>query len=67
MASDCTHKEASLVFVDDLDGISILLDEDNVLEEEITHLLSEVSFSIFKFEKINQNSKYTQNMYHKTG
>ena len=35
MASGCTHKEASFVFLDDLDNISILLDEDNDLEEEI--------------------------------
>ena len=35
-----THKEASFVFLDDLDTISILLDQNNNLAEEITHLHS---------------------------
>ena len=39
-ASGCTHQKASFVFLDDLDNISILLDEDNGLEEEITHLFN---------------------------
>ena len=51
MASDCTHEEASFVSLDDLDSISILLDKDNDLEEEITHLFNEVSNFIFKFKK----------------
>ena len=50
MASDCTHEEASFVSLDDLDSISILLDKDNYLEEEITHLFNEVSNFIFKFK-----------------
>ena len=40
MASDCTHNEGSFVSLDDLDNISILLDEDNELEEEIAHLFN---------------------------
>ena len=51
MASGCTHEEASFVSLDDLDNISILLDEDNGLEEKITHLFNEVSIFILKFEK----------------
>ena len=38
MASGCTHEEASFVSLDDLDNITILSEEDNDLEEEITHL-----------------------------
>ena len=38
MASDCTREEASSVSLDDLDHISILLDEHNDLEKEITLL-----------------------------
>ena len=38
MASSCTHKEASFVSLGNLDDISILLDEDNDLEEETTHI-----------------------------
>ena len=66
MASGCTHEVASFVSSDDLDNISISLDGDNDLEEEITHLFNEVSIFIFKFEKKPQNqsgSKYTQSMY----
>ena len=33
MASDCAHKEASFVSLDDLGNISILLDRDNDLEQ----------------------------------
>ena len=44
MASDCTHEEASFISSDDLDNISISLDEDNDLEEEITHLFNEEVF-----------------------
>ena len=40
MASGRTHEEASFVFLDDLDNISILLGENNDVEEKITHLLS---------------------------
>ena len=49
MASGCTHEEAS--FESWLDNISILLEEDNDLEGELTHLFNEVFF--FKFEKKN--------------
>ena len=35
MALGCTHEEVSFVFLDDLDNISALLDEDNDLQEEI--------------------------------
>ena len=54
MSSICAHDEASFVSSDDLDSISILLDEDNNLEEEITNLFNEVSIFIFKFEKKTQ-------------
>ena len=66
MASGCTHEEVSFVCLDDLDNISILLDEGNDLEEEITHLFNEVSISIFKFDN-QSDSEYTQNMYRNTG
>ena len=56
---------ASFVSLHDLDNVSILLVEDNDLEEEITHLFNEASVLISKFEKNNQSgSKYTQKMYH---
>ena len=48
-------EEVSLVYLDDLDNISFLLDEDNDLEEEITHLYNEVSIFILKFEKNTTN------------
>ena len=51
MASGCTHEDASFISLDDLDKISVLLGKVNDLEEEITHLFSEVSIFIFKFEK----------------
>ena len=74
-ASGCTHEEASFLSLDDLDNISILLDEDSDLEEEITYLFDEISSFILKFEKKNKKkqqnyqsgSKYTQNMYRNTG
>ena len=48
-------EEASFVSLDDLDNISIFLEEENDLEEEITNLFNEVS---------NQSgSTYIQNMY----
>ena len=50
MALGCTHEEASSASLDDLDNISILLDEDNNLEET-THLFNEGSIFIFKSEK----------------
>ena len=40
MVSGCIHGKASIVFLDDLDNISILLDEDKDLEEEITNLFT---------------------------
>ena len=51
MASGCTYEEASFVSLDNLDNISVLLDEDIDLEEEITHLFNEVTIFYFKFEK----------------
>ena len=42
---------SSVCILDDLDNISTFLDEDSKLEEEITHLINEVSIFIFKFEK----------------
>ena len=41
MASGCTHEEASFVCLNNIDTISILLDEDNDLEE-ISHFFNEV-------------------------
>ena len=46
---------ASFVSLDDLDNVSILLVEDNDLEEEITHLFNEASVLISKFEKNTTN------------
>ena len=61
MALGCTFKETSFISLDDLGNISILLDKDNDLEEETTHLSNEIF--IFKFEKKRNQSdfKYTQN------
>ena len=39
MASGCVYEDASFVYLDDLGNITILLDKDNDLEEEIAHLL----------------------------
>ena len=46
------HTRGSFVcmFIDDLDNISFLRNEDNDLEQ-ISHLFNEVSIFIFKFEK----------------
>ena len=67
MTSGCTHKEVLFVFLDDLDNISILLDESNDLEEEVSHLFNKKS--ILKLQKRHNlsGSKYTQNMYCNTG
>ena len=46
---------ASFVSSHDLDNVSILLVEDNDLEEEITHLFNEASVLISKFEKNTTN------------
>ena len=59
-----THEKASFVSLDDLGNISILLDEVNNLEEEITHLFNEVFlFSSLKKYPNQSGSKYTQNMH----
>ena len=42
MVLGCTDEGASFASLDDLDNISILLDDNNDLEEEITHLFNEV-------------------------
>ena len=42
MASGCTHEDASFISLDDLDKISVLLGKVSDLEEEITHLFTEV-------------------------
>ena len=39
-ATVCTYEKASFVSLNDLDNISILLEVDNDLEEEITHLFN---------------------------
>ena len=49
MTSGCTHKEVLFVSLDDLDNISILLDESNDLEEEVSHLFNKKS--ILKLQK----------------
>ena len=46
---------ASFVSLHDLDNVSILLVEDNDLEEEITRLFNEASVLISKFEKNTTN------------
>ena len=46
---------ASFVSLHDLDNVSILLVEDNDLEEEITHLFNEARVLISKFEKNTTN------------
>ena len=68
LSSGCTHEEALFVSLGDLDNISILLHEDNDLEEEISHLFNEVSIFIFKFEKKQKQSgfKYIPNIYRDT-
>ena len=69
MASGCTNQEGLFVSSDDLDNISILIDEDKYLEEEITHLFNKANIFTFKFEKKKHNqsdSKYTQSMYRNT-
>ena len=58
MASDCTHEEASFSSLDELSNITILLDEDNDLEEEITHLFNEVDIFIFKSDKKPQQIRF---------
>ena len=66
MYSGCTYKEASFVSLNYLDNISILLDEDNDFEEEITRLLNYFYFPVWK--KPNQSGfKYNQNLYDNTG
>ena len=65
MASSCTHEKASFLYLDDLDEIFTLLDEDNDLEEEITHLFNEVSVFIFKSEKKTPTTNQALNI-HKT-
>ena len=57
MALGCTHKEASFVSLDDLDNISVLLHEDNDLEEQITYLFNEVNIIVIKFTKKTQPIK----------
>ena len=70
MDSACTLEEALFLSLDNFVNISILLDKDNDLEEEITHLFDEVRIFILKFEKNetqSTGSKYTKNIYRNTG
>ena len=46
MALGCTHEKASFVSLDDLDNISILLGDDNDLEEEIIYLMNYFYFQV---------------------
>ena len=57
IASNRTHEEALFVSLDKLDNISTLLDKDNDLEEEITHVFNELSIFIFKFRKKNTTNQ----------
>ena len=50
MASVCTHEETSFVSLDDVNNISILLDEDHDFEEEITYLF------VFLFSSLKKNT-----------
>ena len=54
----CAHEEASFSSLDELSNITILLDEDNDLEEEITHLFNEVDIFIFKSDKKPQQIRF---------
>ena len=54
MASSCTHKEASFVSLGNLDDISILLDEDNDLEEENTHIYIYIMKKLFLFSSLKK-------------
>ena len=67
MTSGCTHKEVLFVSLDDLDNISILLDESNDLEEEVSHLFNKKSILKLQKRRNLSGSKYTQNMYCNTG
>ena len=70
MDSACTLEEALFLSLDNFVNISILLDKDNDLEEEITHLFDEVRIFILKFEKNetqSTGSKYTKYLYSNTG
>ena len=55
-------EEASFVSSHGLDNISILLDEDNDLEEEITHLFNELS-TFFPSLKRTKYIHYTLNIF----
>ena len=50
MALASTHEKASFVSLVDLDNISIFLNENNDLENEITHLFQRV-FSFLSLKK----------------
>ena len=52
MASGCVYEDASFVSLDDLGNITILLDKDNDLEEEIAHLLNK----LFLFSSLKKNT-----------
>ena len=65
MVLGCTDEGASFVYLDDLDNISVLLHDNNDLEEEITHFFNEV-FLLSILKKKHNLSKYTQNMYRNT-
>ena len=56
MASSCIHEDASSVSLDDLDNVSILLNEDHDLEEQITHLFNEA----FLFSSLKKKQKHNQ-------
>ena len=59
----------SFAYLVDLDNVYILLDKDNDLEEEHTHLLNEVGIFISSLKKQHNQSgfKHTQTLYRHTG
>ena len=73
MASGCTDEGVSFVSLDDLDNISILLDENNDLELQTMFRRTQYSFTsrnifIFKLKKVKANKALnTQNMYRNYG
>ena len=57
MDSACTLEEALFVSLDNFAKISILLDKDNDLEEQITHLSDEVNIFILNLKKMKHNQR----------
>ena len=60
MASGCTHEEASLVSLDDLDNISILLEEDNDFKKLLIYLMKYFYLQVFFCKYFYQDWKKPQ-------